>query len=232
MINLVNSKIRLLSLCASVALCVAACTPGGGDDEAEEPDPIPVEEEATPDEQQVALSDTTESWTCGSVKQHVHTVVNALFESEDQARRYAWANEINELSQNTDTPQAVIDPSTLNEAQSTLNAGETINEADDPNGAAVWSSFLASQSGFTAADQIALNAACEYYGQHQAALELWSKGERADACDVWIPAKERSVTDQTNIDISVLHPITSKFWAGATGDISEGYGKCIAERAN
>ena len=100
----------------------------------------------------------------------------------------------------------------------------------------VWSSedlrdsLRSSAQGFTASDQSALNAACELFGQHDAALELWGQSERGDACDVWRPAHESSAA--VVFDISVLHPLSSHMWVSATGAVAEGHGRCIAERAN
>ena len=88
----------------------------------------------------------------------------------------------------------------------------------------------ASGQGFTTSDQQALNAACELFGQHDAALELWAQTERGDACDVWRPA--HASAEIVAIDIGVLHPLSSHMWVSATGAVAEGHGRCIAERAN
>ena len=88
----------------------------------------------------------------------------------------------------------------------------------------------ASAQGFTSSDQRALNAACELFGQHDAALELWAQTERGDACDVWRPA--HASAERVAIDIGVLHPLSSHMWVSATGAVAEGHGRCIAERAN
>ena len=88
----------------------------------------------------------------------------------------------------------------------------------------------AATAAFTSADQQALDAACETFGQHDAALELWAAGDRGDACDVWLPA--HATAADTPIDLAVLHPLTARMWVSATGAVAEGHGRCIAERAN
>ena len=88
------------------------------------------------------------------------------------------------------------------------------------------------RSGFGPADEMAMNEACELYGQHESALELWASGNRGDACDVWRPAKTAADAAQGDIDTAGLHPLVSKFWVGATGSVSEGSGRCLAEQAN
>lgn len=87
-----------------------------------------------------------------------------------------------------------------------------------------------SAQGFTTADQDALNAACELFGQHDAALELWNAGDRGDACDVWLPA--HASAERMRFDITEMHPMVANTWVSATGSVSEGNGRCIAEKAN
>ena len=65
-----------------------------------------------------------------------------------------------------------------------------------------------------------------------AALELWAANDHDDACDVWEPAKRHADVEAQRIEIADLHPIVSKFCVGATGSVSEGHGRCVAERAN
>ena len=217
---------------ALTGLLTTACVPGGGDEEEEEDVPIPVEETATSNEEEVAVQQQQEQqiiedhWSCGAVKQHIHTVVNNLLEAEQDAYALARAHSLDNFAE-----QGATLPETLiREIQNVLVDPDEI--AVEPEQEYRIRSFEATLSGFTSADQLALNASCEFYGQHQAALELWAAGNRGDACDVWVPAKQRAEAKEQEIDVSVLHPITSKFWVGATGSISEGFGKCIAERAN
>lgn len=105
-----------------------------------------------------------------------------------------------------------------------------------PTAADLWTgedlraALRAAANGFTASDQAALNAACELYGQHDAALELWSQADRGDACDVWRPA--HASAGRVSFDVGSLHPLSSQMWISATGAVSEGHGRCIAERAN
>ena len=88
------------------------------------------------------------------------------------------------------------------------------------------------QEPFGVADQVAMTAACRLYGQHEAALELWDSDQRGDACDVWIPAGVEADDLMLRIDLGALHPLPARFLVGATGDVAEGVGRCIAERAN
>lgn len=87
-----------------------------------------------------------------------------------------------------------------------------------------------SAQGFTTSDQDALNSACELFGQHSSALELWDAGDRGDACDVWLPA--HASTKRTSFEITELHPMVANMWVSATGSVAEGNGRCIAEKAN
>ena len=107
------------------------------------------------------------------------------------------------------------------------------DESDSPVAATeIEITIDAARSGFGPADEMAMNEACELYGQHESALELWTSGNRGDACDVWRPAKTAADAAQGNIDTAGLHPLVSKFWVGATGSVSEGSGRCLAEQAN
>lgn len=85
-------------------------------------------------------------------------------------------------------------------------------------------------TGFTVDDQQAQDTSCRLFGQHDAALELWQAGNRGDACDVWLPADEHA--SQAEIQFDALHPLSAQMWVAATGQVSEGVGRCIAERAN
>ena len=107
------------------------------------------------------------------------------------------------------------------------------DESDSPVAATeIEITIDSARSGFGPADEKAMNEACELYGQHESALELWASGNRGDACDVWRPAKTAADAAQGNIDTAGLHPLVSKFWVGATGSVSEGSGRCLAEQAN
>ena len=110
------------------------------------------------------------------------------------------------------------------------DGGDDAEAAADQNELEV--TVASARSGFGSADEKAMNEACELYGQHESALELWAVGDRGDACDVWRPAKTAADAAQSRIDTAALHPLVSKFWVGATGSVSEGSGRCLAEQAN
>ena len=114
-----------------------------------------------------------------------------------------------------------------------FQGGDDDDESDSPVAATeIEITIDSARSGFGPADEKAMNEACELYGQHESALELWASDNRGDACDVWRPAKTAADAAQGNIDTAGLHPLVSKFWVGATGSVSEGSGRCLAEQAN
>lgn len=86
--------------------------------------------------------------------------------------------------------------------------------------------------GFSSDDQVAMNFACQLQGQHAAAVELWAAGDRGDACDVWKPTAVEASAAERQVDIANLHPVVSRVWAVATGEVAEGNGRCLAEAAN
>ena len=201
-------------------------------------DALPQDDTATVDEDQVAQQQLATIWNCGAVKQHVYAIVNALTAAEagidrkiqavvaaDAAREALAAADAESEDEVGDIAERAADA--LSDAIGTSNS-----DAAAGDDAELVMSVRAARSGFGPADQDALDASCELYGQHEAALELWATGNRGDACDVWAPAKASSDTARQAIDVTSLHPLVSKFWLGATGAISEGSGRCIAERAN
>ena len=241
-----RSFTKLMSIVAFAGLLSSCGIPGAEEEEPEEPTPIPEDATATTDEQEVAIQAAiTEEWSCGAVKQHVHTVVNNLRKGEDAAYELARAYVTLEIIEAGVIEEEAVElpvelPGAIMDAATNLLSGEGLpssnDEADDEEDIVstekIIEAFQSTLHGFTVADQLALNAACELYGQHQSALELWLEDERGDACDVWKPAKGSADAQEAEIDVAVLHPITSKFWVGATGSIAEGYGKCIARLNN
>ena len=234
---------KLISVVVLAGLLASCGIPGAEDEEPEEPPPIPEDATATTDEQEVAIQTSiTEEWSCGAVKQHVHTVVNNLRKGEDAAYELAKAYVTLEIVEAETVEEAPVElPDALIGAAAGLLSGEGLpsssNDEDEDADDAIpvenmIEAFQSTLHGFTVADQLALNAACELYGQHQSALELWVAGNRGDACDVWKPAKASADVQEAEINVAVLHPITSKFWVGATGSIAEGYGKCVARLNN
>lgn len=162
---------------------------------------VDVEDAAEPGTDALPLPGEDAVWQCGTVKQHVFAVIEALASAEQAALE-----------------QAV-------QAVAVLGSGPEDNDSDDSElGAAV----EAARAGFSASDQRALNEACELYGRHETALRLWESGRNVEACAVWEPAKRDA--DRALIWLDALHPIASNFWVGATGAVSEGAGVCMAEQ--
>ena len=229
-----------------LAGALVSCAPPGSD-EPEEQQPLPEEEAATVDESEVALQPQAETvWNCGLVKQHVFALVNTLVAAEEASKGHIAAVVALEVAAEAAAIAATASPESeealgnlVSEASDTLRNLLGEQPAEDEEAAAnaeaqaeIAEAVEAARSGFTDADEIALNAACELYGQHQTALEFWRADNRGDACDVWRPAKQTVDTAQEIVAISVLHPLVSKFWLGATGSVSEGSGRCIAELRN
>ena len=187
-------------------LFTAACVPGGGGGEAD----------AQLDEQLAFATTTTideparmqSNWRCGEVKQAVYTSIATLARYAASLQQGTIATSSADAETPDDDPLAEVSPLELRDALS------------------------AAAYGFTNDDQRALDAACELYGQHDAALELWEFGERGDACDVWRPAYTSAQEQRSAFNINTLHPLSSQLWVSATGSVAEGHGRCIAERAN
>ena len=199
---------RFVAVLLKVVTVAAACSKNGEDDT----EPLAEDDTATSTEQEVALlGSESQVWTCGSVQQHVLSVVNDL----SSTSQTIVATAMNYIAAAEGLPTTIPEPDAPVEE---VIAARTVVEA--------------ALSGFTAADQTAYNTACGLYGRHAAADELWASNNRDDACDVLEPAKRQADIDTKQIDIEDLHPIVSKAWVGATGLIAEGHGRCVAERAN
>ena len=198
-----STIILLFALCA---LVISACSPlGGGDSDSPDDEALPAPVNTAPLTVPPDVPSVTQAadWNCGAAKERVLTVVNRLDE---------WSEAIlaSSLDPNNEDSDFVVD----------AFLRELLVEAGTP---------------LTAQDQIVFNAACELYGQHDAAVELWNSGvgnNRGDACDVWGPAKASADETLLSIDMASLNPLVARFWTAATGDVSEGHGRCIAERAN
>lgn len=249
---------RAVAAVAAALVLAAGCGRGG---EEEPPDPLPADDTATAEQDQVAMqSDSTDTmWRCGTVKQHVYAIVNDLAEPEQAAaaaidaivaervhadaaaRAAAAAATADEQDQQplaaaaeqlADAADAAGDAAAaVLDRYNASDSGDS-DEGDSDEGGGIVAAVDAARSGFSAADETALNAACQLYGQHEAALELWNDGNLGDACDVWIPAAEAAQSASRVVVIDDIHPMVSRFWVGATGSVAEGWGRCIAERAN
>ena len=250
---------RTVPALAVVAVLAAGCG-RGGDEEAtplpEDESATVAEEEVAL--QAAARADAV--WNCGAVKQHLFALVNTLTAAEAEAEglvaaivtEYTLAAQAEAAARGAahqtsidvdDEPQLDLDEIADDIEQLAADAagvaadalddfvdGASDDDGDPAEGLRV--AVEAAESGFNANDEKALNAACELYGQHEAALELWAAGNTGDACDVWVPAKAAADQTADTLDIAAVHPLVSKFWVGATGGIAEGHGRCIAERAN
>ena len=200
---------RFVAVLLIVVTVAAGCGKGGEDDS----EPLAEDDSATSNEEEVALlAAESPVWTCGSVQQHVLSVVNDL----SAASQPIVAAAMGYIAVDEGIPTVpVVDP-----------------EVPFEEVAEVRSVVEAALSGFTVGDQDAYNASCGLYGRFAAFDELWATNNRDDACDVLEPAKRQADSDFTRIDIAALHPIVSKAWVGATGLIAEGHGRCLGEREN
>ena len=210
---LAGMNLRIVAAAAVTLIAAVGCIPGG---EEEQADAAPAYATTIPDQTADLIAGlqadgavSVGEWRCGEVKEALYRAIATL---------ETFAGTLDPDNAETLTETDIAAPEN-DDSETPLWTYDTLDEA-----------LAAAGHGLNTADQAALNAACELYGQHDSALELWATGERGDACDVWRPAHAAAAEADHSLD--GLHPISARMWVSATGAVAEGHGRCIAERAN